>query len=52
MSFTLKINQYQTKSTVCVLFFFFFFIPVNLVLFKLDFCIPVCMTNRLEQFRL
>lgn len=49
MSFTLKINQYQTKSTVC---FFFFFIPVSLVLFKLDFCIPVCMTNRLEQFRL
>lgn len=42
MSFTLKINQYQTKSTVCV---FFFLIPVSLVLFKLDFCIPVCMTK-------
>lgn len=43
MSFTLKINQYQTKSTVCV---FFFLIPVSLVLFKLDFCIPVCMTKQ------
>ena len=50
MSFNLKINQYQTKSTVCVCFFFL--IPVSLVLFKLDFCIPVCMTNRLEQFQL
>lgn len=44
MSFTLKINQYQTKSTVCVCFFFFTII-VSLVLFKLDFCIPVCMTK-------
>lgn len=48
MSFTLKINQYQTKSTVCVVFCFvlvFFTIIVSLVLFKLDFCIPVCMTK-------
>ena len=43
MSFTLKINQYPTKSTVCV---FFFLIPVSLVLFKLGFCIPVCMTKQ------
>ena len=43
MSFTLKITQYPTKSTVCV--FFFFLIPVSLVLFKLGFCIPVCMTK-------
>lgn len=43
MSFPLKINQYQTKSTVYV--FFFLTLTVSLVLFKLDFCIPVCMTE-------
>lgn len=43
MNLTLKINQYQTKSTVCG--FFFFTVTVSLVLFKLDFCIPVCPTK-------
>lgn len=45
MRFALKISQYLTESTVCVLFvcflvlFFPFFYYDSVVLFKLDFCI-------------
>lgn len=46
MRFALKISQYLTESTVCVLFvcflvffFFPFFYYDSVVLFKLEFCI-------------